>query len=85
VLDVGLDVVEHHEELGKQRLEGRAVAVVLVDRLDHRFAMLLEHLRKLVEVFHALGVIGLGRGEVGSTLALEAGLHRAGNGDLDTG
>ena len=38
-----------------------------VHRLDHRFAMLLEHLRQLVEVFHALGVIGLWRGEIGNT------------------
>ncbi|MNL41082.1 hypothetical protein D3C87_1634740 [compost metagenome] len=82
VLDGGLDISQHDEKLGEQRLEGGAVAVVLVDRFDQCLAVVFQHPRQLLEVFHALGIAALGRGEVGGALVLEAGLHGGGNDGL---
>ena len=73
-----LDVVERHQQFDEQRLEGRAVAVVAVDRVDQRGAVFLEQARELFEIGAPRGVARFGVGQIGGFLAIEAGLEFGG-------
>jgi hypothetical protein len=72
MLDRVADAVEDDEELGEQRLESRAIAVVAIDGLDQRLLVLLEHARERLEVRDALPVARVRVGEIGLALARQS-------------